>query len=91
MFDLSKMSFEELQQLHAAVGMAMDERRDRRRQELIQKVCDAMNALASEFPTTELRVRYQCLECAMDDDIDVMEYFCESGHQMITPAHFDRY
>ena len=91
MFDLSKMSFEELQQLHAATGMAMDERRDRRCQELIQNVCDAMNALASEFPAVELRVNYQCPECTMDDDLDVLDYFCEMGHQLITPDHFTRY
>lgn len=91
MFDLSKMSFEELQELHAATGRAMDERKSRRCQELIQNVCDAMNALASEFPLVELRVNYHCSECDIDDDIDVMDYFCESGRQQITPNHFQYY
>ena len=87
MFDLSEMSFEELQELHAATGRAMDERKNRRCQELIQNVCDAMNALASEFPLVELRVNYHCSEC----DIDVMDYFCKSGCQLITPNHFNYY
>lgn len=91
MFDLSKMSFEELQELHAATGRAMDERKSRRCQELIQNVCDAMNALASEFPNVELCVNYHCLECGLDEDIDVMDYFCASGHQLITPNHFEHY
>lgn len=88
MFDLSKMSFEELQELHAATGSVMDERKNRRCQELIQNVCDAMNALASEFPLVELCVNYHCSECDTDD---IMDYFCKSGRQLITPNHFNYY
>lgn len=91
MFDLSKMSFEELQELHDATGRVMDEHKNRRCQELIQNVCDAMNALASEFPLVELRVNYRCPECDIDDDLDVMDYFCEAGRHLITPNHFNYY
>lgn len=89
MFDLSKMSFEELQQLHVEIDRAMDERKNRRRQELIQNVCDTMNVLASEFPSVGLRINYCCSECGLDYSLDVMDYFCKSGRKLITPNHFE--
>ena len=88
MFNLNKMSFEELQNLYTAVGMAMDERRDNRRQELIQNVCDAMNALASEFPNVELPVAYHCAGCSYEDEEDVLYVLCQ-GRQL-TPDDFVR-
>ena len=93
MFDLDKMSFEELQQLHDAINMEMKERKDHRYQELVQNVCDAMNALASEFPSAELCVDFRCpeCECDVDDGLDVMDYFCKRGHKRITPDYFVRY
>ena len=93
MFDLDKMSFEELQQIHDAVNMEMKERKEHRYQELVQNVCDAMNALASEFPSTELCVDFLCHECGCDvyNDLDVMDYFCKRGHTHITPDCFTRY
>lgn len=65
--------------LKAMISMCQQELKIRdaaRRDELIQAVCDAMSTLHKEFPMVELRIGYQCPECAMDDDIDMMEYFC---------------
>ena len=65
--------------LKAMISMCEQELKIRnaaRRDELIQAVCDAMNSLHKEFPTVELRMGYQCSECSMDDDVDMMEYFC---------------
>ena len=86
MFDLSKMSLKELQQLHSTISMAMDERRKERRQELIQAVCDAMNALHKEFPLVELNIGYHCPECGYEEEEDAMYVLC-SGRVM-TPADF---
>lgn len=91
MFDLDKMSFEELQQIHDAINMEMKERKEHRYQELVQNVCDAMNALASEFPSAELRVDFRCSECGIDDGLDVMDYFCNRGCRRMTPDCFTRY
>lgn len=57
-----------------------------RRDELIQAVCDTMNLLHKEFPTVELRMGYQGPECAMDDDVDIMTYFC--GGKQMNPKDF---
>ena len=65
--------------LKAMISMCEQELKIRnaaRRDELIQAVCDAMNSLHKEFPTVELRMGYQCSECSMGDDVDMMEYFC---------------
>lgn len=65
--------------LKAMISMCEQELKIRnaaRRDELIQAVCNAMNSLHKEFPTVELRMGYQCSECTMDDDVDMMEYFC---------------
>lgn len=70
--------------LKAMISMCEQELKIRdaaRRDELVQAVCDAMNTLHKEFPMVELRMDFQCPECAMDDDFDVMEYFC-GGKQM---------
>ena len=70
--------------LKAMISMCEQELKIRdaaRSDELIQAVCDAMNLLHKEFPTVELRMGCQCPECAMDDDVDMMEYFC-GGKQM---------
>ena len=83
---LQNMSLEELKSLSEAVAAELESRRSARRDELIQTVCDAMNALHKEFPWTELNIPYHCAECGYEDDVDVMYALC-SGHVM-TPKDF---
>ena len=80
--DVERMSDNELNALVSACQIEVNKRAKARRAELIQAVCDAMNALHKEFPGVELRIGYQCSECGVDDDIDLMDYFCGGGHQM---------
>lgn len=74
--DIERMSSNELNALISECENELEKRSNVRRNELIQAVCDAMNTLHKEFPMVELRVGYQCPECAMDDDVNAMEYFC---------------
>jgi hypothetical protein len=79
--DIERMSSDELNALVSECKIELEKRSNARRDELIQAVCDAMNTLHKEFPMVELRMDFQCPECALDDDFDVMEYFC-GGNQM---------
>lgn len=75
--------------LKAMISMCEQELKNRsaaRRDELIQMVCDAMNTLHKEFPMVELRMGYQCSECDVDDNVDMMEYFC--GGKKMNPKDF---
>lgn len=75
--------------LKAMISMCEQELKNRhaaRRDELIQIVCNAMNTLHKEFPMVELRMGYQCSECDIDDNVDVMEYFC--GIKKMSPNDF---
>ena len=84
---LSKLTEAELKDLMDCAERELKTRKVARRDELIQAVCDTMNLLHKEFPTVELRAGYQCPECAIDDDIDIMDYFC--GGKMMSPNDFD--
>ena len=83
---LQNMSLEELKSLSEAIAAEMESRRNARRDELIQTVCDAMNALYKEFPWTELNIGYHCPECGIEEDVDAMYALC-SGRKM-TPKDF---
>ena len=83
---LQNMSLEELKSLSEAVAAELESRRSARRDELIQTVCDAMNALYKEFPWTELNIGYHCPECGVEEDVDAMYVLC-SGRVM-TPKDF---
>lgn len=85
-FDIKTMSNDELKFLSETVAAELESRRSARRDELIQTVCDAMNALSNEFPYTELNIPYHCVECGYEDDVDVMYALC-SGRVM-TPKDF---
>jgi hypothetical protein len=74
--DIERMSSNELNALISECKTELEKRFSARRDELIQAVCNAMNTLHEEFPMVELRMVYQCPECALDDDFDVIEYFC---------------
>lgn len=83
---LSKLTEAELKGLMDCAERELKTRKVARRDELIQAVCDTMNLLHKEFPTVELRMGYQCPECAMDDDVDMMVYFC--GGKQMNPKDF---
>ena len=83
---LQNMSLEELKSLSEAVAVELESRRNARRDELIQTVCDAMNTLHKEFPWTELNIGYRCPECDIEEDVDAMYVLC-SGRKMI-PSDF---
>ena len=88
MLDLSKMTYDELEALHSATFLAMQEIKDERRDELIQQVCDAMNDLHAEFPYVELPVSYRCVECGYDDDVNALYVFCHD--RKLKPEDFVR-
>ena len=83
---LSQFTEVELKDLMDCAERELNVRKAARRDELIQAVCDTMNLLHKEFPSVELRMGYQCPECAMDDDVDMMEYFC--GGKKMNPKDF---
>lgn len=83
---LSKLTEAELKDIMECAERELNARKAARRDELIQAVCDTMNLLHKEFPSVELRMGYQCPECAMDDDVDMMEYFC--GGKKMNPKDF---
>lgn len=83
---LQNMSLEELKNLSDAIAVELESRRSIRRDELIQTVCDAMNALHKEFPWTELNIGYRCPECGLDEDVDAMYVLC--GGREMTPKDF---
>lgn len=75
-FEIKKATYGDLRAMISICEQELKMRDATRRDELVQAVCDAMNTLHKEFPTVELRMNFQCPECALDDDFDVMEYFC---------------
>lgn len=79
MIKMDALTEDELKYLIANAERELKKRKDTRRNELIQTVCDAMNKLHKEFPAVELRVGYQCPECALDEDVDVIRYFCNDN------------
>ena len=85
--EVKNISAEELKAIISMCERELEVRKAARRDELILAVCNAMNLLHKEFPTVELRAGYQCPECAIDDDIDIMDYFC--GGKMMSPNDFD--
>ena len=80
--DIERMSDNEINALISACQIEAKKRSNARRAELIQAVCDAMNALHKEFPMVELPVGFHCSECGVEDDVDVIDYFCGGGHLM---------
>lgn len=85
-FEIKSASAGDLKAMISICEQELKIRNAARRDELIQAVCDAMNLLHKEFPSVELRMGYQCPECTMDDDADMMEYFC--GGKQMTPNDF---
>ena len=85
-FEVKNASIGDLKAIVSMCEQELKIRNAARRDELIQKVCDAMNLLHKEFPAVELRVGYECPECLITDDIDMMDYFC--GAKKMSPKDF---
>ena len=85
-FEVKNASVEDLKAIVSMCEQELKIRNAARRDELIQKVCDAMNLLHKEFPAVELRVEYECPSCTIADDIDMMDYFC--GAKKMSPKDF---
>lgn len=85
-FEVKRASAGDLKAMISICEQELKIRNEARRNELLQAVCDTMNLLYKEFPTVELRMGYQCPECDMDNNVDIMEYFC--GSRQMTPYDF---
>lgn len=85
-FEVKSASAGDLKAMISMCERELEIRNVARRDELIQAVCDAMNQLYKEFPMVGLRMEYKCSECAIEDYVDMMEYFC--GGKQMSPNDF---
>ena len=83
---IKSMATLDLQNLIAECNKVLEERKNHRRDELIETICNAMNALYKEFPSTELNIERPCPDCGFSEDFDAMYYFC-SG-RTLKPSDF---
>lgn len=58
MIDIKKLSFDELQELSAAINKEIVNRREERFSELARHAANALNELKEEFPYVELNVSF---------------------------------
>ena len=72
---MEALSDEELEELINKIHAERKRRDKNRRHELINTICEAMNALHKEFPYVELCVPFYCTDCAREEDFDVLEHF----------------
>lgn len=84
--EIKAMPTLDIQNLIAECNKVLEERRSQRRDDLIKTICDAMNELYKEFPSTELNIEKRCSECGEEDDFDVIYQLC-SGRSM-KPSDF---
>lgn len=89
MLDVKSMTLAELKAVEKVVAGEIKTRSHLRQLELVQAVCDAMNALAAEFPLTDLEVVLECGDYCREFDVNILDYFCE-GRKM-TPKDFCMY
>ena len=61
MIDIKKLSFDELNELNAAINKEITNRREERFSELARHAANALNELKEEFPYVELNI-------ALDDE-----------------------
>ena len=73
--NIKHMNDEDLEELFNRLTAEKEQRKKNRRHELIEAVCEAMNALHKEFPYVELCVPFYCSECECEDKFDVLEHF----------------
>lgn len=83
---IKNISTADLQNLIAECNKVLEERKNQRRDELIKTICDAMNELYKEFPSTELNIERRCPDCGDEEDFDVLYSLC-SG-RTVKPSDF---
>ena len=66
---------EDFEALFNRMNAEKERRKKNRRHELIEAVCESMNALHKEFPYIELCVPFYCSGCEHGDDFDVLGHF----------------
>lgn len=76
--EIKSMATLDIQCLIAECNKVLEERKKCRRDDLIQAICDNMNALCREFPNTELNIERRCPDCGEEEDFDVMYHLCFS-------------
>jgi hypothetical protein len=84
--EIKSMSTLDIQYLIAEYNKVLEERKQSRRGDLIKTICDAMNELYKEFPSTELNIERRCSDCGYDEDFDILYELC-SGRTM-KPSDF---
>ena len=72
---IAALNDEALDSLISKLNEEKERRKNNRRRELIETVCDAMNELHKEFPYVELCVPFYCSDCEYEDNFDVLGYF----------------
>lgn len=75
MSSMEALSDEKLDELINKFHAERERRNKNRRHELINTVCEAMNALHKEFPYVELCVPFYCSDCEYEDKFNVLEHF----------------
>lgn len=80
-FDVKDAPIGDLKAMISMCEQELKTRENARRDELIKTICDSMNQLHKEYPLVRLTAYYRCSECETDDDMDIIDYFC-NGKQM---------
>jgi hypothetical protein len=82
---LDNCTYDELKILEKELEQTLESRRDGRFRELVKKVCDAWDALRSEFPT--VKVHDCCGYCPQCDEWHEVDL---DGDQVFVPEDFSR-
>lgn len=75
MSSMEALSDMELDELINKFHAEKERRNKNRRHELINTICEAINALHKEFPYVELCVPFYCSECEYEDKFDILQHF----------------
>ena len=73
--NIKYMNEEDFEELFNRMTAEKERRKKNRRHELIEAVCESMNALHKEFPYVELCVPFYCSSCEYEDSFNVLEHF----------------
>ena len=84
--EIKSMTTLDIQYLIAECNQILEERKSHRRGELIETICNAMNELYKDFPSTGLNIERRCPDCGEEEDFDVIYHLC-SGRTM-KPSDF---
>lgn len=91
-YNFIDMNMNELLDLYNNLSNEINARNNEYRNKLIQKVCNAINELLTEFPDTRLIAEIYPEEYKMINggiDFDVLEYFTDSGTTKMRVEYFD--